>query len=213
MKKPVLKTGNAAIRKAINAVADFAEYHGVHIGGRPGWVETPEGKHPPIISPPGVGETSPKWSLAITPDSAPTTVTVSVGTILKSPADLTDKYTIGNTSTEITPTAGHRVWIKVAAGDPLVVTIESGSSFHADDAAYLISGTGDTTEFDAYYYVLHEFFAASGTGRTLLTDGIYVKRLAADSDFLLFNTTFQKVDGRPVFVPMLMPYHGAVTAA
>lgn len=46
--EPKFSSGNASIRKALNAVVAYARKHGVHPGGRHGWSESPNGWVPPV---------------------------------------------------------------------------------------------------------------------------------------------------------------------
>jgi len=48
--KPVFKSGNTAMAAGLNSVADYAREHGVNPGGSPGWLQTPDGWKPPVIS-------------------------------------------------------------------------------------------------------------------------------------------------------------------
>lgn len=66
MNVPFFKTGNAAFKKALNEVAEFARKHGVNPAGAPGWSQSEDGWVPPGGSTGSAPAAAKQWQLRVT---------------------------------------------------------------------------------------------------------------------------------------------------
>ena len=213
MKKPVFKTGNASIRAAINAVADFAEYHGVHIGGRPGWIQTTEGKHPPLVLG-GTEAADEYWSLSKIPvDGGATKVAISnPGLVKKTTAyDNSDQVTIASIADEFTPTAGKLLCLKVVPDLTTTLVLVNEWTTWPNPLKTVASTPAGYYVFTEYYYVLYQFLASAGTNPYAIAvdTNLFAHKRCFNSNLLFTISRTEDADAHVVSFPELIPCLGA----
>lgn len=212
MKRPEFKTGNASFRKALNLVLDYAQQHGVHPGGRPGWIETKDGWFPPFISPIAEAEDEVPWSLNIV-NSADYIVSVNPGTIIANASNLSTALTLTEAATEFTVSAGSLIWIDIVGGTPITATLTKGNGW-GDNKSYDITGTYPSQTVAHYRYPLWEFKATGGAGFITVGTDLYARRLAPKSHLMVIVGLYSDDDefDPPIAVPVLVPSHRVIPA-
>jgi hypothetical protein len=151
------------------------------------------------------------WALEIVNAQAGT-VAVNCGTIIRDVTDLTAELAIAGAESTHTATAGQTLRLKITgAFDDPVCTLEAGAAWTGHPSAVQSSGSGNTAAFVAYYYPLWEFVATAGDDTTQIRDGLHARRLVASTHLIRTAAAYHKTDDRPFAVPVLQPYHRALT--
>lgn len=137
------------------------------------------------------------------------------GKILDTPTDLSSTLTIGSVDNEWSPSAGDILRLKITGtfASP-TVTLEMGGAWTDHPAAYETTGSGASAEFTSYFYPLWEFFETRGEGAGWFSVGdLWGLKLAPNAAGLLRTAgVYHKSGDLPFSVPVLVPYHSAISA-
>lgn len=207
MKPPVFTSGNAAFKKALNSVVEFAKIHGINPGGMPGWSQSADGWRPPSI-PPSVIAAGLLWELSIE-DADAAQVSIECAKILKDASDLSETFTILNGDTIFTVAAGDKIFLKVINLATPSITLTKASTWTDYPSRYEVTETGASAAFAAYHYPLYYFDDVNDAAAiTVQADSIYAHRVCENTHFELIYSVYQKDSDAALTVPKLIASHG-----
>lgn len=207
MKPPVFTSGNAAFKKALNSVVEFAKVHGLNPGGMPGWSQSADGWRPPSI-PPSVIAAGLLWELSIE-DADAAQVSIKCGKILKDASNLSETFTISNAETIFSVAAGDKLFLKVTNLATPSITLTKASTWTDYPSRYEVTGTEGSAAFSAYHYPLYYFDAVNDAAAiTVQADSLYAHRVCENTHFELIYAVYQKDTDAALTVPKLIASHG-----
>jgi hypothetical protein len=206
IEKPQFRRVNKWFVEALNALADFAQRSGVNPHGVPGWVETPKGWHPPVLSPGSEAALAP-WGLRVTPDSDPVTYDVIKGDIRAN--DTSTAAGLAITGGEnIDLVAGETIYLEIEGPAWSAPEIKSGRWSNYPDP-YEVQGSGAEAEIKYYRLPLWGIFAETAPLRTGFGEGIFLRRLVT-WDLALHFGVWRSDDDPPLALaaPIFLPSPG-----
>ena len=182
-KPPEFSSGNKWMVRALNSVVKFALVHGVNPAGIPGWSQTTDGWQPPRIRPSAIAGSDP-WDISkTTGENGLTSVSVAIGTILKSSDSISTALSCINETDTFEADAGGFIGIKfdLSLGFDIddYEIVYSDSWFVASDKTVDYNGTVGADDFEvlAAYFPLYKFVAAAEDGSVPISDGVHAVRL------------------------------------
>lgn len=163
------------------------------------------------VAPQSVTRSSILWDLVVNnPDSA--SVSVRVGSILRSPLDLRDGLAVVNGNAAFNVANGDMLFLKMTNIASPVVTLTKAPTWPDFPARYEVSGSGSTATFAAYYYPLYYFSTIVGADAKAVNDSLYAYRLVENTNFELIYTMFYSPGSQAVLVPKFIGSHAVVPA-
>lgn len=211
MKPPIFTNGNAAFKKALNSVVEFARVHGINPGGIPGWSQSADGWRPPAI-PPSVTAVPLLWELTVE-DADLAQVSIKCAKILKDASNLFETLAIQNEEEVFSVGNGDKIFLKITTtfiNSQFVteVSLEKDGTWEDYPARYEITNSGDDAQFTAYYYPLYYFDDISDDDSiTIISEELYAHRVCENSHFELIWAIYQKGTDAALTVPKLVASH------
>lgn len=193
---PILKQGNRAIARAINAVAMYAQKHGVNPAGRPGWSQSEYGWVPPLFSSSAlVGESM--WDIVKVSGSSDE-YELFAPKVRTGLADIEDTVTFNNTA--FTPAADHWLVAKIDDLSTLEITTELLDDWEDHPNAYEF----DSNDFEAARIPLWQFYGDDDDGLIEVSSDVYGEKLVPNRALTIYDTLVSTGAGEFKAVPFLL---------
>ena len=213
MKPPVFTSGNAAFKKALNSVVEFAKVHGVNPGGRPGWNQTADGWMPPYLT--NSGASGPVfWDLQVTDSTEGKVKIINPGIVKRTSAyDASGLVSIASIDDEFTAVADSALILKVTAD--LTTTLEMVTT---DWTGWPYPHESEETTppglwvMKFYRLILWDFVASSSRPDSIkVAEEVFAERRIMPSHLQFELVDTQDSDGHVIAGVQLVPAPGCRT--
>lgn len=205
-KEPVFNYGNAAFRRALHQVVEYARQHGVNASGMAGWEETEFGWSPPPTGGAG-GEMEFPYHLQKT--STPDTYEIiRPGRIYTNYGDITSTLTITDVDNQFTLDAGDVVYLYMEDFIDPEITLMAGPKWAVWPNTWKWSTEPDPLRVSEAYFLLWECIAGTiPEGEYgVQFSGFYAKRIHRHWDSILIWGAHEKdSDNQHLPVPIIVP--------